>query len=193
MTDTLLPSGPPVWIPALEAEGVGFVPSTDHIAIATQQGRLAGFATGDDRCAAARAELRNPPPPNLGSLHAVGYEVAAFAHGTPQPVLVDESHPAGRVAMGEHQRDKPRRHPPTRCEAATASGCGSAHRLLDLGAQPQQAPAALFSLAGTPTSRSAAALMPVRFAHEAATFTNASSSSGSRAALSILGEVRVDV
>jgi hypothetical protein len=45
-------------------------------------------------------------------------------------------------------------------------------------------PARLSTLAGTPTSRSAAALTPVRFAHEAATFTNASSSSGSRAAWS---------
>jgi hypothetical protein len=45
-------------------------------------------------------------------------------------------------------------------------------------------PARLSTLAGRPTSRSAAALTPVHFAHEAATFTNASSSSGSRVAWS---------
>jgi hypothetical protein len=43
-------------------------------------------------------------------------------------------------------------------------------------------PARLSTLAGTPTSRNAAALLPLRFAHEAATFTNASSSSPSRSA-----------
>jgi hypothetical protein len=41
------------------------------------------------------------------------------------------------------------------------------------------------TLAGTPTSRSAAALIPLRFAHEAATFTNASSSTASRGDWSI--------
>jgi hypothetical protein len=46
-------------------------------------------------------------------------------------------------------------------------------------------PARLSTLAGTPTSRSAATVIPLRFAHEAATFRNASSSSGSRAAWSI--------
>jgi hypothetical protein len=48
-----------------------------------------------------------------------------------------------------------------------------------------KSPARLSTLAGTPTSRSAAAEIRVRFAHDAATFTNASSSSGSRAAWSI--------
>jgi hypothetical protein len=48
-------------------------------------------------------------------------------------------------------------------------------------------------LAGTPTSRSAAALTPVRFAHEAATFTNASSSSGKSGGLVDLGELSINV
>jgi hypothetical protein len=52
-------------------------------------------------------------------------------------------------------------------------------------APPVQRPARLSTLAGTPTSRNAAALTPVRFAHEAATLTNAFSSSGNRAAWSI--------
>jgi hypothetical protein len=46
-------------------------------------------------------------------------------------------------------------------------------------------PARLSTPAGTPTSRSAAALIPLRFAHEAATFTNASSNWRSRWAWSI--------
>jgi hypothetical protein len=49
----------------------------------------------------------------------------------------------------------------------------------------QRRPARLSTLAGTPTSRSAAALIPLRVAHEAANFTNASSSSASRWAWSI--------
>ena len=60
-------------------------------------------------------------------------------------------------------------------------------------APPVQRPARLSTLAGTPTSRNAAALTPVRFAHEAATFTNAFSSSGQAGGLVDLGELRVDV
>ena len=52
-------------------------------------------------------------------------------------------------------------------------------------------PACLSTPAGTPTSRSRGA--DVRFAQEAATFTNASSSSGSRAAWPILSKLSVDV
>jgi len=50
----------------------------------------------------------------------------------------------------------------------------------------------LSTLAGTPTSRSAAALMPLRLAHEAATSTNAFSNSRSPWAW-LMSELRVDV
>lgn len=43
-----------------------------------------------------------------------------------------------------------------------------------LTATSHRRPARLGTLAGTPASRSAATLMPLRLAHEAATFTNAS-------------------